>query len=267
MAAFIGGCGISVDPLDQRSGLVVGPEHIRIKKDRITNQPVLNLLTLADMDERAERNLQQALTDYQAVGYPHITAKQDPRLARLELIFSNVHRYSHLKNSRLRVVLIEKPVFQAYTFGGGAVVFYTGLTERLTDAELAAVVGHEIAHIAASHIAEQTSRSLVNTDSGFWQPSLTGFEALNAEMEADQIGLVYATLAGYSPLAVVEFWAKQADQQGEEIQNPFADSHPIYQDRAKYLQASAQKLLQLPAPLSDQDRLNLVMCNPIYCNQ
>ena len=267
LGGVLAGCGVSIDPVPKAPQVVAAPDHIRLKKDRVTNQPVLNLLTLAEMDERAERNLQNALQDYEMLGFQHITADRDPRLMRLERVFIAVHQHSHLKASPLRIVLIDNPVFQAYTFGGGAVVFYTGLTERLNDDELAAVIGHEIAHIAASHIAEQTSRSLVNIESGYWEPSLTGLDALNAEMEADQIGLVYATLAGFSPIASVQFWAKQARQQGQDILNPFADSHPTYQDRAKYLQESADKLQQLPRHLSDHDRHHLIFCNPIYCNQ
>ena len=86
-------------------------------------------------------------------------------------------------------------------------------------------------------------------------------------MEADQIGLVYATLAGYAPDASVTFWAEQSEHQGHDMLNPFADSHPTYQDRAKYLQENADKLSQLPRNLSEQKRHELMLCNPIYCKQ
>ena len=267
MASLITGCGVSIKPLEQPPKLVTAPEYIRIKFDRITNQPVLNLISTAEMDDRAERLLEQALLNYKTMGFQHITAPSDRRLVRLKHIFDRVHNYSHLKDSPIKVVLIENPIFQAYTFGGGAVVFYTGLTEELDDDQLAAVIGHEIAHIAANHIAEETSRSLVNTDTGYWRPHLTGFYALNAEMEADQIGLVYATLAGYAPDASVTFWAEQSDHQGHDMLNPFADSHPTYQDRAKYLQENADKLSRLPRNISEEKRQELMLCNPIYCKQ
>ena len=267
MASLVSACGVSIKPLDKPPQLVTAPEYIRIKFDRVTNQPVLNLISTAAMDERAERLLQDALEGYKAMGFQQVTTPSDRRLARLNRIFNRVHRYSHLKDSPIKIVLIENPIFQAYTFGGGAVVFYTGLTEALNDDQLAAVIGHEIAHIAANHIAEEASRSLVNTDTGFWTPHLTGFYALNAEMEADQIGLVYAALAGYSPDASVTFWAEQSEHQGHDLLNPFADSHPTYEDRAKYLQENVDKLSNLPANLSEEKRQELMLCNPIYCKQ
>lgn len=267
MASLFAGCGVSIKPLDKPPQLVTAPEYIRIKFDRVTNQPVLNLISTAEMDARAERLLEQALQDYKALGFQHITAPSDRRLVRLKTIFDRVQNYSHLKDSTIKVILIESPIFQAYTFGGGAVVFYTGLTEQLNDDQLAAVIGHEIAHIAANHIAEHTSRSLVNTDTGIWTPHLTGFYALNAEMEADQIGLVYAALAGYSPDASVTFWAEQSERQGIDMLNPFDDSHPTYDDRAKYLQENADKLSDLPRNLSEEKRQELMFCNPIYCKQ
>ena len=267
MVSLITGCGVSIKPLKQPPKLVTAPEYIRIKFDRITNQPVLNLISTAEMDDRAERLLEQALQNYKVMGFQRVTDLSDHRLARLRYIFDRVQQYSHLKDSPIKVVLIESPIFQAYTFGGGAVVFYTGLTEELDDDQLAAVIGHEIAHIAANHIAEETSRSLVNTETGYWRPHLTGFYALNAEMEADQIGLVYATLAGYAPDASVTFWAEQSEHQGHDMLNPFADSHPTYQDRAKYLQENADKLSRLPRNISEEKRQELMLCNPIYCKQ
>ena len=267
LVSLVAGCGVSIKPLEQPPKLVTAPEYIRIKFDSITNLPVLNLISTAEMDDRAERLLEEALQDYKTMGFQHVTALSDRRLARLKHIFDRVQQYSHLKDSPIKVVLIESPIFQAYTFGGGAVVFHTGLTEELDDDQLAAVIGHEIAHIAANHIAEETSRSLVNTETGYWRPHLTGFYALNAEMEADQIGLVYAALAGYDPDASVTFWAEQSEHQGHDMLNPFADSHPTYQYRAKYLQENADKLSQLPRNLSEQKRQELMLCNPIYCKQ
>ena len=265
LAVFVMSCGVTIEPIEQRK-LVTAPDNIRIKFDRVTNKPVLNLIPIAEMDRRAKRELDAALIEYQMMGFERISSLSDPRYRRLKLIFDKVHRYTHLKDRDIEVVLIEMPIFQAYTFGGGAVVFYTGLTDILNDDQLAGVIGHEIAHIAAGHIAEETSRSLVNTDTGT-MTTLTGFYSLTAEKEADQIGLVYTALAGYAPQEMSTFWQGQAAQQGKNILNPFADSHPTYQDRAFYLKQDAEKLNGLGSDLDENQRQKLVICNPIYCRQ
>ena len=67
MVSLITGCGVSIKPLKQPPKLVTAPEYIRIKFDRITNQPVLNLISTAEMDDRAERLLEQALQNYKVM--------------------------------------------------------------------------------------------------------------------------------------------------------------------------------------------------------
>lgn len=264
VSLMLAGCGLDLEPIPQPV-YVTAPENLRPRHDLITGQRIFNLVPRAEMDRRARSNLEDRLGLYRMFGLRQITDPAEKRLARLQAIADRVHRNSHLADRQIDIILIENNVFQAYTFGGGAVVFYTGLVERLDDDQLAGVVGHELAHIAAGHIAEETSRAIVNTNAPESLTPLAGFYGINDEMEADRVGLVYTILAGYDPAANAHFWADQARLGGRDILNPFADSHPPYHDRAAALAEDAALLLRQPPGESESDRQRYLRCNPLYC--
>lgn len=264
LGGWLTGCTVDLEPIPQPV-YVTAPENLRQRYDHITGQQVLNLVPKAEMDRRAQRNLNERLALYSRFGMRQITDPADPRLARLAEIAGKVRRKSHLADREINFILIENDVFQAYTFGGAAVVFYTGLVDRLNDDTLASIVGHELAHIVAGHIAEETSRTIVNTTHPETLTPLAGFYGLNAEIEADRVGLVYAFLAGYDPRAGAVFWAEQAEFDKGQTFNLFLDSHPPYQDRARYLERDAAILMQHApgADIASHDRY--LRCNPLYC--
>ena len=263
---LLAGCGVGVEPIGTPNQLVSADE-LRLRYDRITAAPVVNLVPPAQMQAHAQEALTAQLAKYQRAGVARITAQNDPQLARLTRIFKQVQHYTHLADWQIEIVLMDKPVFQAYTFGGQSVVFYTGLTKKLSDAQLAAVIGHELAHIAAGHIGESQSRDIVNTGTTHALESgpLAGFYALADESEADAVGLVYATLAGYPPHEMATFWANQARIGGPKLVNLLADTHPTDASRAKRLSAIADKLDGFVDALSEAEKQAAVRCNPVYC--
>lgn len=257
-------CRVPLEPVPQQV-YVTAPENIRQQHDLITGQQVLNLVPQAEMDRRAQYNLDERLALYARLGLDQITDPASPQLSRLLKIARKVHRNSHLADRDITFVLINNNIFQAYTFGGRAVVFYTGLVDMLDDDQLAAVVGHELAHIAAGHIAEESSRSIVNTTAPETLAPLAGFYTISAEMEADRVGLVYAMLAGYDPRAGAAFWARQAKGEHSQLFSLFHDSHPPHKDRARYLEQDAKQLLQSPPGRDRASRDAYLRCNPLYC--
>ena len=117
----------------------------------------------------------------------------------------------------------------AYCMPGGKIMVYTGLIEQLhaTDAELAAVIGHEIAHALREHSRERFSRAYaeqlalagiaVATGAGdatmqlASQVSAVTFQLPHSreqEAEADRIGLELMARAGYDPNAAISLWQK-----------------------------------------------------------
>ena len=130
-------------------------------------------------------------------------------------------------------MLTSKDV-NAWCMPGGKIAVYTGLIERLdlTDDELAAVMGHEIAHALREHARERIGRQMA-TQTGTAigavaleiftgiriDPNLAGTvsqaafvlpNSREAEQEADRIGVELAARAGYDPRAAITLWQKMA---------------------------------------------------------
>ncbi len=153
----------------------------------------------------------------------------------------------------------------AYCMPGGKIMVYTGLIEQLnlSDAELAAVIGHEMAHALREHSRERISRAYaqqlalagvaVVTGAGEGAINLANSVASvtfqlphsrEQESEADTIGLELMARAGYDPNAAVSVWKKMMSaNQGGPPQ--FLSTHPSPQTRIQELQAMVPKVMPL----------------------
>jgi len=153
----------------------------------------------------------------------------------------------------------------AYAMPGGKIMVYSGLVEKLklSDAELAAVIGHEISHALREHTRERVSRVYAQ------QLALAGVAAVTGagegvlgladqvasvtfqlphsreqESEADIMGLELMARAGYDPHAAVSVWQKMMSaQQGAPPQ--FLSTHPSPGNRIATLQARIPKVMPL----------------------
>lgn len=162
----------------------------------------------------------------------------------------------------------------AFCLPGGKIAVYDGLFKYLrNDAELAAVVGHEIAHATARHGGERMTQALavnlgavalaVATENQpseqreRWLLAYTGISNLGVilpysrvhEYAADEIGLIYMAKAGYDPRAAVDFWTRFAE--GKD-QNPglaeFLSTHPLDAKRIASLK------LHMPQALAEYEK-------------
>jgi predicted Zn-dependent protease len=153
----------------------------------------------------------------------------------------------------------------AYCMPGGKIMVYSGLVEQLnlSDAEMAAVIGHEMAHALREHSRERISREYAQqialsgvailTGAGEGLQKLAGSVASvtfqlphsrEQESEADTIGLELMARAGYDPNAAVSVWKKMIEaNQGGTPQ--FLSTHPSPQSRIKDLQALVPKVMPL----------------------
>jgi predicted Zn-dependent protease len=164
-------------------------------------------------------------------------------------------------------VLTSKDV-NAWCMPGGKIAVYTGLIERLnvTDDELAAVMGHEIAHALREHARERIGRQMA-TQAGTaigavaleiftgirLDPNLAGTvsqavfvlpNSREAEQEADRIGVELAARAGYDPRAAVTLWQKMG-KLGGSAPPEWLSTHPSNETRLKDLETYAQKVMPL----------------------
>ena len=171
----------------------------------------------------------------------------------------------------------------AWCMPGGKMAMYTGLIQKLnaTDDEIAAVMGHEIAHALREHSREQISRQMGTqigrrhrrarcSASATSAQSVAGAVAdvtLNlpksrlAETEADRIGVELAARAGYDPRAAISLWEKMQKLGGSQPPK-FLSTHPSHEDRINDLQQYAAKVM----PLYQQaQRKALISCERILC--
>ncbi len=146
--------------------------------------------------------------------------------------------------------LVEDNTPNAWCMPGGKVVVYTGILPYTQNEEgLAVVLGHEIAHAVARHGNERMSQqmgmqaasvglqvALAEKPAKTKQLWMTAFGvgaqygvilpfSRQHESEADKMGLVFMTLAGYNPEAAVNFWTRMS-QSGGQKPPEFLSTHP-----------------------------------------
>ena len=145
---------------------------------------------------------------------------------------------------------------------GGKIIFYSGLVDKLhlSDNEIAAVLGHEIAHALREHSREQLSKAYgVNLASqlasafglgGGVELANVGVKYLmelpntrTDESEADLIGLELAARAGYNPNGAVSLWQKMGQVGGAPPE--FMSTHPSAANREAALRAAIPRVMPL----------------------
>jgi predicted Zn-dependent protease len=153
----------------------------------------------------------------------------------------------------------------AYCMPGGKIMVYTGLVQKLnaTDAELAAVIGHEISHALREHSRERISRAYAeqlalagiavatgasaNTMQIAQQVSAVTFQLPHSreqETEADRIGLELMARAGYDPKAAITLWQKMLKAGGGGPPE-FLSTHPSSESRIHDLEALVPRVMPL----------------------
>jgi metalloendopeptidase OMA1, mitochondrial len=166
-----------------------------------------------------------------------------------------------------QVTLVRSPQANAFCLPGGKIVVYTGiLPYTQTEAALAAVMGHEMAHAVARHGSQRLLRSSLaqtllagaNFSMGNLDPQQrqTIMAALGAgaqygvilpfsrehETEADEMGLLYMARAGYDPHEAISFWERMSGAGGAHVPE-FASTHPSHGRRIQDLRASMPKAM------------------------
>lgn len=152
--------------------------------------------------------------------------------------------------------LIESKEANAWCMPGGKVVVYTGILPiTKTEAGLAVVLGHEIAHAVAKHGNERMSQGLLTQLGGVAlsealknKPALTQNIFLSAfgigtqvgvllpysrlqESEADHLGLIFMAMAGYDPHEALNFWQRMTVAMSGQAPPEFLSDHPSDQTR------------------------------------
>jgi predicted Zn-dependent protease len=154
----------------------------------------------------------------------------------------------------------------AWCMPHGKIAVYTGLLQKIqpTDDELAAVLGHEMAHALREHTREQISQqmgtqTLLGIAGALFGLGETAQSLGNAvanvtiglpksrtdETEADRIGIELAARAGYDPRSAVALWEKMQKLAGGGQPPQFLSTHPSNETRIADLKQYAEKVMPL----------------------
>ena len=233
------------------------------------------LLVVSDqqVQQLSNQAFQQEIAAARAKGLLDTNPAQLARLQKISqrLIAQTGAYRSDARQWSWEVHVIKSNELNAHVLPGGKIVFYSGIIDRLslTDAEIAAIMGHEMAHALREHTRERLSRE-VATQTGIGiaasvlglsqgQAQLAGLagdlgisrpHSRTQETEADLMGLELMARAGYDPNAAISLWRKMQSASGRGEPPQFLSTHPVSSTRI----ATIQSLLPRVMPLYQQSR-------------
>ena len=164
-----------------------------------------------------------------------------------------------------QVNVITEDTINAWCMPGGKIVVYTGIIDalKLTDGELAAVMGHEISHALKEHSRERASQEAVQSLGIATAAAIFGLDQTKAnilgiaaqftfglpfsrshETEADRMGTELMARAGYDPYEAVNIWKKMDEVSGSSVPE-LLSTHPSNKNRIADLQVIAEKVYPL----------------------
>lgn len=198
--------------------------------------------------------------------------KGTARAARVERVGKRIAAVADRPQFQWEFHTIPSKTLNAFCLPGGKVFVYTALLDLTNgnDNELAAVMGHEIAHAVARHGAERVSQNQVaafgqiaaqvgvaaatgsaqageSVSQGYGLITQLGFllpYSRKHETEADTIGIILAAKAGYDPRAAITFWEKMAAANTGGEPPALLSTHPLNAQRIRDLEAAMPKALQ-----------------------
>ncbi|WP_245601074.1 M48 family metallopeptidase [Marinobacterium jannaschii] len=213
--------------------------------DQVTGRRSLSFAARSEQIAQGNSYIEKLLAAETKAGRPVDAALDKKQYLRLIRVFDRVHAVSHLRRERWQPVLLDRDSFNAFTTGGTYIVVHRGLMQQLqSDDELAAVLGHEIAHTVANHVFERQSHVQLSTLAGSRSARRGSYQSAfthENEREADRIGILYSALAGFDPLASSRIWQRQYIKEGTGRALRFHD-HPVNTERQQEAAAVGRKV-------------------------
>jgi predicted Zn-dependent protease len=196
-----------------------------------------------------------------------LVAADDPVATRVGRVAQDLMAFTQKWNARAKdwrwdIIIIKTPTINALCMPGGKIAVFTGIldTLKLTDDELAVVLGHEMAHALREHARARTAKvTLTNVGTlaiglviggnvGELARQGGGLLALkfnrDDERDADLVGLELAARAGYNPQAGLTLWEKMS-QAAKSTPPTWLSTHPSGEDRKRRTQEALQQVMPL----------------------
>lgn len=219
------------------------------------------------LEEAAQGEYAKVIADAQQKGVLNKNASYVARVRNIanKLVPQTAHFRPDARSWKWEVNVLSSPEVNAWCMPGGKIAVYSGLIEKLqaTDDELAAVMGHEIAHALREHARERASEQMIASGVVSVGAALLGLGDLGQkgaeyaymgliglpnsrrhETEADRVGIELAARAGYDPRAAITLWQKMGQVGGSEPIK-FLSTHPTQSDRLKDLTQYAERVMPL----------------------
>jgi len=217
--------------------------------------------------EREQALGYQAFTDIRRNARP----AADPALqARVKEVGERIARAANRPDFQWEfVVFQDDQTANAFCLPGGKVGIYSGLFKYIkSDADLATVISHEVAHALARHAGERLSQArlaqagglalnvglaALGAGSGVSQVARQGYGlgtklgvllpySRVQESEADKIGLILMAKAGYDPESALQFWERFAAAKKDQAQLPqFLSTHPSDATRIQSMRGAVEE--------------------------
>jgi predicted Zn-dependent protease len=256
VALGLAGALLSTPALAQREGVNVGQ-----------NSVFTGLVSAEEMEATALQQYRQVLRE--AAQQNALAPANNAQLQRLRAIANRIIPHAVDWNPRAKawkweVNLIGSKQINAWCMPGGKIAFYTGiLTQlKLTDDEVASIMGHEMAHALREHARERAGKGAATNLGANVFSELLGLGALGRtvlgggvqliglsfsrenETDADLVGLELAARAGYDPRAAITLWQKMnAASQGAPPQ--WLSTHPAGNTRIAGIERNLPKVMPL----------------------
>lgn len=231
---------------------------------------VPNAVTADELEQAASLQYRQLITEVKAQNaLVPTTSDQFKRLLAIEqrlIPFT----YSHSPKAEgwdWQVILINSKTLNAFCMPGGKIAFYTGIINelKLTDDEIAMIMGHEMAHALREHSLNQINKDALTHMGIALGTKAAGIDNIDIsnkmlalgskllslkfsrsdESEADLMGQEIAARAGYNPQAAITLWEKMAAISGSGSTSPFLSTHPQHEQRIADLKANLPNVMPL----------------------
>jgi len=227
-----------------------------------------NLIPAQELENGAAQQYRQMLDEARQKNA--LGGDRHPQVVRLRTIAQRLIPHTHAWNARAvqwqwEVNLIGSSQLNAFCMPGGKIAFYTGLLTqlKLTDDEVAVIMGHEMAHALREHARARIAKTQTTGIGLSIAAQLLGLGQLGDvaanlgtqllsmrfsredETEADLVGLELAARAGYDPRAGITLWRKMMQASGGASQPQWLSTHPAGQARIRQIESTLPQVMPL----------------------
>lgn len=225
------------------------------------------VVSAEQVEQAAAQQYRQMMREAEA--QKALAGPQHPQVVRLRFIADRMIPHAHPWNARSRqwqweINLIGSKQINAFCMPGGKIAFYTGILQqlKLTDDEVAMIMGHEMAHALREHARERMGKTAATRVGASLLSSLLGLGGAGDmvlgmgaqlltlkfsredESEADLVGLDLGARTGYDPRAGVSLWNKMMEaSKGAPPQ--FLSTHPAGTTRIREIESVLPRVLPL----------------------